>query len=170
MKSNHYRNGLLVPKICMKLSLDLIGNSSQKSTCRIISHSDVYLICRTKDGMRKGSYVGIIESYIVSDSICSCSGEKAKTGEWPTMVEVKGRVRLSAFGKFVKELPLSRSRVLMVYKVYCVHYLCSSISTISFTLFCYYYYYTSNNRSTKSHLNIASPFLLQRLGSPVPIS
>lgn len=85
--------------------------------------------------MRKGSYVGIIESYIVSDSICSCSGEKAKTGEWPTMVEVKGRVRLSAFGKFVKELPLSRSRVLMVYKVYCVHYLCSSISTISFTLF-----------------------------------
>ncbi|KAG7551904.1 Transcription elongation factor S-II central domain [Arabidopsis thaliana x Arabidopsis arenosa] len=41
------------------------------------------------------------------------SGEKAKTSEWPTMVEVKGRVRLSAFGKFVKELPLSRSRVLM---------------------------------------------------------
>ncbi|EOA19884.1 hypothetical protein CARUB_v10000133mg [Capsella rubella] len=41
------------------------------------------------------------------------SGEKAKTSEWPTMVEVKGRVRLSAFGKFVQELPLSRSRVLM---------------------------------------------------------
>ncbi|CAH8272232.1 unnamed protein product [Arabidopsis lyrata] len=47
------------------------------------------------------------------------SGEKAKTGEWPTMVEVKGRVRLSAFGKFVKELPLSRSRVLMVMNVVC---------------------------------------------------
>ncbi|CAD5332679.1 unnamed protein product [Arabidopsis thaliana] len=45
------------------------------------------------------------------------SGEKAKTSEWPTMVEVKGRVRLSAFGKFVKELPLSRSRVLMVMNV-----------------------------------------------------
>ncbi|KAG7610383.1 Transcription elongation factor S-II central domain [Arabidopsis suecica] len=47
------------------------------------------------------------------------SGEKAKTSEWPTMVEVKGRVRLSAFGKFVKELPLSRSRVLMVMNVVC---------------------------------------------------
>ncbi|CAF2014507.1 unnamed protein product [Brassica oleracea] len=46
-------------------------------------------------------------------------GEKAKTSEWPTMVEVKGRVRLSAFGKFVQELPLSRSRVLMVINVVC---------------------------------------------------
>ncbi|XP_019083948.1 PREDICTED: uncharacterized protein LOC104706878 isoform X2 [Camelina sativa] len=47
------------------------------------------------------------------------SGEKAKTSEWPTLVEVKGRVRLSAFGKFVQELPLSRSRVLMVMNVVC---------------------------------------------------
>jgi hypothetical protein len=79
------------------------------------------------------------------------------------MVEVKGRVRLSAFGKFVKELPLSRSRVLMVYKVYYVHYLCSSIISISFTLFPVTI--TSNNtRSTKSHLNITSRFLMQRLG------
>uniref|UniRef100_A0A1J3CP87 PHD finger protein 3 n=1 Tax=Noccaea caerulescens TaxID=107243 RepID=A0A1J3CP87_NOCCA len=47
------------------------------------------------------------------------SGEKAKTSEWPALVEVKGRVRLSAFGKFVQELPLSRSRVLMVMNVVC---------------------------------------------------
>lgn len=65
---------------------------------------------------------------IISDLICSCSGEKAKTSEWPTLVEVKGRVRLSAFGKFVQELPLSRSRVLMVYKVY---YLQSCIMVVA---------------------------------------
>lgn len=78
--------------------------------------------------------LGIIEWNIISDWIWLCSGEKAKTSEWPTMVEVKGRVRLSAFGKFVQELPLSRSRVLMVYKVYYLHYHCSSIS-IRFSVF-----------------------------------
>ncbi|XP_024011568.1 uncharacterized protein LOC18019602 isoform X2 [Eutrema salsugineum] len=41
------------------------------------------------------------------------SGEKADTSEWPVMVEVKGRVRLSGFGKFIQELPKSRSRTLM---------------------------------------------------------
>ncbi|CAH2044423.1 unnamed protein product [Thlaspi arvense] len=61
----------------------------------------------------------LISLNVIADWICSCSGEKAKTSEWPTLVEVKGRVRLSAFGKFVKELPLSRSRVLMVMNVVC---------------------------------------------------
>ncbi|CAA7039754.1 unnamed protein product [Microthlaspi erraticum] len=42
------------------------------------------------------------------------SGEKAKTSEWPAMIEVKGRVRLSGFGKFIQELPKSRTRSLMV--------------------------------------------------------
>ncbi|CAN6912087.1 unnamed protein product [Brassica oleracea] len=58
-----------------------------------------------------------------ASSVVSVTGifkrQKAKTSEWPTMVEVKGRVRLSAFGKFVQELPLSRSRVLMVINVVC---------------------------------------------------
>ncbi|KAL1212660.1 Transcription elongation factor TFIIS [Cardamine amara subsp. amara] len=58
-------------------------------------------------------------SSVVSVTGIFKSGEKAKTSDWPTMVEVKGRVRLSAFGKFVKELPLSRSRVLMVMSVVC---------------------------------------------------
>lgn len=54
------------------------------------------------------------------------SGEKAETSEWPAMVEVKGRVRLSGFGKFIQELPKSRSRAVMVYKAFfCYH--CSSI-------------------------------------------
>ncbi|XP_056846547.1 uncharacterized protein LOC108817670 isoform X2 [Raphanus sativus] len=41
------------------------------------------------------------------------SGEKADASEWPAMLEVKGRVRLSGFGKFIQELPKSRSRTLM---------------------------------------------------------
>ncbi|XP_010541634.1 PREDICTED: uncharacterized protein LOC104815043 isoform X1 [Tarenaya hassleriana] len=47
------------------------------------------------------------------------SGERAQTREWPTLVEVKGRVRVSAFAKFLKELPLSRSRALMVMCLVC---------------------------------------------------
>ncbi|CAH8281552.1 unnamed protein product [Eruca vesicaria subsp. sativa] len=47
------------------------------------------------------------------------SGEKADTSEWPAMVEVKGRVRLSGFGKFIQELPKSRSRTLMVMYLAC---------------------------------------------------
>lgn len=47
--------------------------------------------------------------------------------EWPAMVEVKGRVRLSGFGKFIQELPKSRTRALMVSKAFfCYH--CSSIT------------------------------------------
>ncbi|CAA0384136.1 unnamed protein product [Arabidopsis thaliana] len=55
------------------------------------------------------------------------SGEKAETSEWPAMVEVKGRVRLSGFGKFIQELPKSRTRALMVYKAL-FSYHCISIT------------------------------------------
>ncbi|PIN00920.1 hypothetical protein CDL12_26580 [Handroanthus impetiginosus] len=44
------------------------------------------------------------------------SGEKTSTKEWPTSLEIKGRVRLDAFEKFVQELPNSRTRAVMVYK------------------------------------------------------
>lgn len=48
------------------------------------------------------------------------------------MVEVKGRVRLSGFGKFIQELPKSRTRALMVSKAFfCYH--CTSI-TLSYPL------------------------------------
>lgn len=46
--------------------------------------------------------------------ICFFSGEKTSTQEWPSFLEIKGRVRLDAFEKFLKELPLSRSRAIMV--------------------------------------------------------
>ncbi|XP_013744072.2 uncharacterized protein LOC106446815 isoform X1 [Brassica napus] len=42
------------------------------------------------------------------------SGEKTTTEEWPMLLEIKGRVRLDAFEKFVRELPNSRSRAVMV--------------------------------------------------------
>uniref|UniRef100_A0A1D1XI44 PHD finger protein 3 n=1 Tax=Anthurium amnicola TaxID=1678845 RepID=A0A1D1XI44_9ARAE len=42
------------------------------------------------------------------------SGEKASTKEWPSFLEIKGRVRVDAFEKFLQELPSSRSRAIMV--------------------------------------------------------
>ncbi|CAI9094414.1 OLC1v1030148C1 [Oldenlandia corymbosa var. corymbosa] len=42
------------------------------------------------------------------------SGEKTSVAEWPSSLEIKGRVRLDAFEKFVKDLPNSRSRAVMV--------------------------------------------------------
>ncbi|XP_072961173.1 uncharacterized protein [Typha angustifolia] len=42
------------------------------------------------------------------------SGEKPSTKEWPSFLEIKGRVRFDAFEKFLQELPLSRSRAVMI--------------------------------------------------------
>lgn len=44
------------------------------------------------------------------------SGEKTSTKEWPLSLEIKGRVRIDAFEKFLQELPMSRTRAVMVYK------------------------------------------------------
>ncbi|URE30753.1 SPOC domain [Musa troglodytarum] len=43
-----------------------------------------------------------------------CSGEKAQDIRWCDLLEVKGKVRLQAFEKFIQELPRSRTRALMV--------------------------------------------------------
>ncbi|XP_062218545.1 uncharacterized protein LOC133918608 [Phragmites australis] len=42
------------------------------------------------------------------------SGEKPSLKEWRSFVEIKGRVKLSAFQEFVEQLPKSRSRAIMV--------------------------------------------------------
>lgn len=42
------------------------------------------------------------------------SGETTSMKEWPNSLEVKGRVRIDAFEKFLQELPMSRSRAVMV--------------------------------------------------------
>ncbi|KAL0903412.1 hypothetical protein M5K25_027792 [Dendrobium thyrsiflorum] len=41
-------------------------------------------------------------------------GEKVQDINWPAHVEIKGKVRLHAFEKFIQELPRSRNRALMV--------------------------------------------------------
>ncbi|XP_047322520.1 uncharacterized protein LOC124926357 [Impatiens glandulifera] len=45
---------------------------------------------------------------------CYKSGEKAVINKWTRSLEIKGRVRLDAFEKFVQELPMSRSRAVMI--------------------------------------------------------
>ncbi|XP_010254213.1 PREDICTED: uncharacterized protein LOC104595259 [Nelumbo nucifera] len=42
------------------------------------------------------------------------SGEKTSAKEWPRFLEIKGRVRLNAFEKFLQDLRMSRSRAIMV--------------------------------------------------------
>lgn len=42
------------------------------------------------------------------------SGEKTSAKEWASFLDVKGRVRLDAFEKFLQELPMSRSRAVMI--------------------------------------------------------
>eukprot|EP00257_Ricinus_communis_P011253 XP_002532142.2 uncharacterized protein LOC8271812 [Ricinus communis] len=41
------------------------------------------------------------------------SGEKTSSKGWPGLIEIKGRVRLEPFEKFLQELPMSRSRAVM---------------------------------------------------------
>ncbi|KAL2543921.1 SPOC domain/Transcription elongation factor S-II protein [Forsythia ovata] len=42
------------------------------------------------------------------------SGEKTSTKEWTSSLEIVGRVRLDAFEKFFRELPMSRTRAVMI--------------------------------------------------------
>ncbi|KAK6129708.1 hypothetical protein DH2020_036574 [Rehmannia glutinosa] len=42
------------------------------------------------------------------------SGDKTSAKEWSNSLEIKGRVRLDAFEKFLQELPMSRTRAVMV--------------------------------------------------------
>ncbi|XP_042001038.1 uncharacterized protein LOC121750549 isoform X1 [Salvia splendens] len=66
------------------------------------------------------------------------SGEKTSTKEWPASLEIKGRVRLDAFEKFIQELPMSRTRAVMV-----LHFIltdksseeqCSNLSEVTLSL------------------------------------
>ncbi|CAH8353402.1 unnamed protein product [Eruca vesicaria subsp. sativa] len=95
------------PDVGVKLSVD------------VSKPEEASLVASNKEEQIWNGILQLSASSVVSVTGIFKSGEKAKTSEWPTMVEVKGRVRLSAFGKFVQELPLSRSRVLMVINVVC---------------------------------------------------
>lgn len=50
-----------------------------------------------------------------------CSGEKLPGINWSDYVEVKGKVKIEAFEKYIHDLPRSRNRGLMVrfYFQYC---------------------------------------------------
>lgn len=78
--------------------------------------------------------------------------------EWPAMLEVKGRVRLSGFGKFIQELPKSRSRTLMVYKAFFCYHCSSSIhnlllqTTIEVTLLLVVIYIVLNSHTPVLYL------------------
>ncbi|KAI4377619.1 hypothetical protein MLD38_015216 [Melastoma candidum] len=58
-------------------------------------------------------------SSVVSIMALFKSGEKTITKDWVSCLEVKGRVRLDAFEKFLQGLHLSRSRALMVVHLVC---------------------------------------------------
>ncbi|CAN8277254.1 unnamed protein product [Cochlearia groenlandica] len=99
-----------------KTELDNTNVASPKPVVAQVSKPEEAPSIDSKDHIWDG-ILQLSAASVVSVTGIFKSGEKAKTSEWPTLVEVKGRVRLSAFGKFVKELPLSRSRVLMVMNV-----------------------------------------------------
>ncbi|XP_042481663.1 death-inducer obliterator 1-like [Macadamia integrifolia] len=71
----------------------------------------------------KGEYVweGLLQLNISTITVTGIfkSGEKTSMEEWPSLVEIKGRVRLDAFEKFLQQLPMSRSRAIMVVQFCC---------------------------------------------------
>ncbi|KAF5461472.1 hypothetical protein F2P56_017568 [Juglans regia] len=100
-----------------------------------VSHDDVkssesYSDCRPGDnsakseivppaGVSTGAHVWEGSLQLSTSAVASVvgifkSGERISAKEWPSSLEIKGRVRLDAFEKFLQELPLSRSRAVMV--------------------------------------------------------
>ena len=79
---------------------------------------------------------------VASLNFCSYfSGEKTSTKEWPDSIEIKGRVRLDAFEKFLQELPMSRSRAVMVYQVFLLFFLITHTHACLRTLQCFEIYF-----------------------------
>lgn len=55
--------------------------------------------------------------FLILHEYSLCSGEKTAAKDWPGFLEIKGRVRLDAFEKFLQDLRQSRSRAIMVSQV-----------------------------------------------------
>lgn len=53
---------------------------------------------------------------LINSVYCFDSGERTSAKQWNSVVEIKGRVRLDAFEKFLQDLRMSRSRAIMVSK------------------------------------------------------
>jgi len=71
----------------------------------------------------------------VNAVVSTCSGEKMQDFSWSGSVEVKGKVRLEAFEKYVQDLPRSRSRGLMVSQV---DHHCFMLVMLLFIMMCYF--------------------------------
>ncbi|XP_068648675.1 uncharacterized protein [Aristolochia californica] len=77
------------------------------------SNRSVNMLSKVIEKLWEGS-LQLSASIAVSAVAFFKSGEKASKIKWPKTVEVKGKVRLDAFEKFIQELPRSRNRTLMV--------------------------------------------------------
>ncbi|XP_058111741.1 uncharacterized protein LOC131255057 [Magnolia sinica] len=98
----------------LKDAKDTITDTDLKS-------GDIHIESETShpDGENKGEHVweGLLQlnvSAMVTVIGFFKSGEKTSAKDWPNFLEIKGRVRLDAFEKFLQELPMSRSRAIMV--------------------------------------------------------
>ncbi|CAH8335724.1 unnamed protein product [Eruca vesicaria subsp. sativa] len=101
-----------------KANTDLLGTSPVKAEgddlVSSVPHSDLKSVSiPTGERLWEGAFQLSVSSVISVIGILK-SGEKTSTKEWPMLLEIKGRVRLDAFEKFVRELPNSRSRAVMV--------------------------------------------------------
>ncbi|KAL8167874.1 hypothetical protein V2J09_009373 [Rumex salicifolius] len=96
-------------------SKSIISNANVKSTSSVEKGPEIY----PASGLIKGERVweGLLQLSISSMANfvgIFKSGEKTSTKDWPRFFEIKGRVRLDAFQRFLQDLPMSRSRAVMV--------------------------------------------------------
>ncbi|KAF0903490.1 hypothetical protein E2562_027897 [Oryza meyeriana var. granulata] len=89
---------------------DTGSQSIPKSTMDCQSAPDALL---THDSVWEGT-IQLSLSSLTNVVAIFKSGEKTPTNEWRHFVDIKGRVRLSAFQEFLEQLPKSRSRAIMV--------------------------------------------------------
>lgn len=103
-----------------------IGEGKSESLRRKMKYSDGLNEWKSGSAAQSSSYETLWEGTVqlnpfVVETVFAVfkSGEKTSAKDWSNYVEVKGRVRLDAFEKFLQELPLSRSRTVMVVSIFC---------------------------------------------------
>lgn len=102
------------------------GEGKSESLSRKMKYSDGLNEWKAGSSAQSSSYETLWEGTVqlnpfVVETVFAVfkSGEKTSAKDWSKYVEVKGRVRLDAFEKFLQELPLSRSRTVMVVSICC---------------------------------------------------
>lgn len=116
---------LKLVKILQQSAVQSNGNSDQRNG----STTDAPRVDENKLSSEKAAFVGAEKlwegSLQLSSSVTLSAVASFKSGEkllgnnyWPEFIEVKGKVRLEAFEKYVQDLPRSRNRGLMVISLY----------------------------------------------------